>query len=969
MGAENKTGKPKVAARASAYQQAQKLREENRRLALEAREFKERLADCENALRTAGAPPPDTSNPQPIMADFIQLVLPNFPDPAMILDRNGLLIACSDKALTAMQVDSLSQVHGLYFWDLCLFLGDKEFAENSEQWFLDLKSRRRRAVVSEQRISFPGLKDRSFHTVQFSPIKNAAGVFEGVMVTCRDTTELRQSTAETSARALLDAMPMSVFLWDEHLNLIDCNQEALHTFGLAGMPDAHTYLHELHPPFQPDGTHSNSNKAELFRQAVEAGYMKFEWMHCTASGEPLPMEKILVRIPWQDGWRIASYNRDLRETKAHEQKMLEVQEHTRSLEVISKAAQMASQAKSEFLAKMSHELRTPLNAVIGFLGLELQKELPAETADNLEISLDACHNLLHLINDILDISKIEAGRFELASDTYRLVALINEIVSLNAFRVDSQHIAFRLEMDENLPSRLRGDALRIKQILNNLLCNAFKYTQKGTVTLAVDLEPQQEKNADKLAVRFSVRDTGQGIEAKNLESLFNSYARFDSRTNRLIEGTGLGLAITKHLVEKMDGHIQVESEYGKGSIFACTIPQAVIDSTPIGRVAMPDLAAHSAVPHRQRNKCGATWHCSHMPFAKVLVVDDVPTNLGVAKGMLQRYGMTVDCAADGQEAVDLIRSGKTRYNAVFMDHMMPGMDGIEALRRIRAIDTNYARSVPIIVLTANVIAGNEKMFLDNGFQAFLGKPIDPLKLDAIINKWVKDARQEVRPNSPRRRREDHLLPPRPSPDPEEAMTSAAATAHKLEGLDAQEAISRFGSVTTFFEVLRSYAATAPQLAEQMRDLASQKSWAELAIIAHGMKGASYGVGANALGDMAKKLEYAASSKNWRAVRKQIFPFLEATEKLLREIGALLHEAMPESASKESKPLRPAPDAKELAALHKASLSCSHSAMEQHLKKLEQYRYQSDAGLITWLRARVDALDYDLINKRLAEFSS
>jgi signal transduction histidine kinase/FixJ family two-component response regulator len=684
-------------------------------------------------------------------------------------------------------------------------------------------------------------------------------------------------------------------------------------------------------------------------------------------GDEIPFEKILVRIPWKDGWRVASYNRDLREAKARERQIREANEQAQLLKTASHAAQVASQVKSEFLARMSHELRTPLNAAIGFLSLALQRELPQETTDNLELSLDACHNLLHLINDILDISKIEAGRFELTNDDYRLADLISEVISFNSFRIDSKSIDFCLKVDENLPSKFRGDDLRIKQVLNNLLSNAFKYTEKGTVTLSIGTKPGAQEQAGFFPVHFSIRDTGRGIKPKSLEKLFTSYTRFDSKANRFIEGTGLGLSISKHLVEMMGGQMHVESKYRKGSVFSFTIPLVVIDPAPLGSTVAHALVSPGAAPLHRRQR-HTLRECAYLPYARVLVVDDVPTNLAVAKGMLQRYGMTVDCVAGGQEAVALLSSGKNRYNAIFMDHMMPGMDGAATLRRIRAIRNNHARTVPVIMLTANVIAGNEKKFLGQGFQAFLGKPIEPLKLDAVINKWVKDARQEVRPDSPRRRWND-MLPSGADACPKAAMASAAGIVHGVEGLDMQEAISRFGSKEFFLDVLRSYAASTPDLLEEMR-LMTQKDMARYAIFAHGIKGSSYGVGAKVLGDMAKEPERAAAGKDWPKVRKLFPPFLEAAETLLRGIGTLLREVTRELPGEEAdKPLKPAPDVGDLAALYKASLSCSHSVMEQHLRQLEQYRYQSGGELVAWLRERVDAFDYDQINERLAEYSS
>jgi len=779
--------------------------------------------------------------------------------------------------------------------------------------------------------------------------------------------------AEEIARVLLDTAPMGTTLWDSELRLLDCNQETMRMFGLSCGAEKTEFIRnffDLNPQFQSDGTPSENKAMSHLRKAFETGYERFEWMHQTTSGESIPAEITMIRIPWKDNWRVATYARDLREAKVHEREMRETLEYVHSMEVVSRAAQIASQAKSEFLAKMSHELRTPLNAAIGFLGMELQKKLSRESADNLEISLDACHTLLHLINDILDISKIEAGHFELTNHDYHLAEFINETVSLNSFRLmdnsfktHSRSLAFLLEVDENLPSQLCGDDLRIKQILNNLLSNAFKYTEKGAVTLSIGVEPGKEEKAGSLPIRFSVRDSGRGIKTENLKVLFTSYTRFDSEVDPHIEGVGLGLAISKNLVEMMGGRMRVESEYGKGSVFSCIIPQVVVDPTPLGCVTVGNLTSFRDAPKQHRNKYRSSRQSAHFPYAKVLVVDDVQTNLRLTKSMLQQYDITVDCVTSGQQAVDLLHSGETRYNAIFMDHMMPGMDGIQALHLIRAIDNDYARSVPVIVLTANVISGNEKMFLEQGFQAFLGKPIDPLQLDSVLKKWVKDARQETCLNSPQQRSNvPHSLPAG------SGQVEEPAIAYIVEGLDIKEALWRCGSKEAFFDVLRSFVANTPQLLEQMQRV-FETDLAEYAIIAHGLKGASYGVGANVLGDIGKDLEYAAQNNDRHKIRKEFPLFLETAEKLLLGIEGLLHELTPEAVAKENKPLKPAPDAGELAALHQASLSCAHSAMEEHLKKLEQYQYQAGEELVIWLRGCVDAFDYALINERLAEYSS
>jgi len=396
---------------------------------------------------------------------------------------------------------------------------------------------------------------------------NLKSMVASVASMIREIKSQKQQTqeAEECLRILLDTIPQGAILLDMEYNIIDCNQTALHMFNYTDKAEYMAHFHERDPECQPDGTPSGEKRAALLRAAFETGHQNFEWMYRLPSGDVLPTEITLIRIPWKGEWLLASYIRDLRERqkrleaeKANELKVREAYEQAQSLKAASQAARLASQAKSEFLAKMSHELRTPLNAAIGFLGLELQNELSPASADNLEISLDACHTLLHLINDILDISKIEAGHFELTKTDYHLVSLINEVVSLNSFRLldnsfnmKAKPLAFRLEVDENLPSQLHGDDLRIKQVLNNLLSNAFKYTEKGEITLSVGPAAGEGEQGDGLPIYFSIRDTGQGIKAKNLKNLFTSYTRFDSKANRLVEGTGLGLAICKGLVEKM----------------------------------------------------------------------------------------------------------------------------------------------------------------------------------------------------------------------------------------------------------------------------------------------------------------------------------------------------------------------------------------------------------------------------------
>jgi CheY-like chemotaxis protein/ATP-dependent Clp protease adapter protein ClpS len=355
-----------------------------------------------------------------------------------------------------------------------------------------------------------------------------------------------------------------------------------------------------------------------------------------------------------------------------------------------------------------------------------------------------------LINDVLDITNVETGELKLIPVQYDVANLLNDIITLNIIRIEEKPITFRLDISEELPCSLYGDDLRLKQILNNLLSNAFKYTKEGNVTLVVRCHTEgvseNERSNDaptpqsSVWVSFSISDTGIGICNEDIVKLFSDYNQVDTRANREIEGSGFGLSITKKFVELMGGEISVESEYGKGSTFHTRIPQGLVSDRTLGRETAERLCGlrYSDGAKQAQRKLTRP----DLSYARVLVVDDFQTNLDVAVGMLRKYQMQVDCVTSGQESVDLIAAGKPVYDAIFMDHMMPVMDGMQATAAIRALETAYAHNIPIIALTANVVAGNEQLFLNNGFDAYLPKPFNVMGLDSIVQQWVRDKEKE-----------------------------------------------------------------------------------------------------------------------------------------------------------------------------------------------------------------------------------
>jgi len=621
-----------------------------------------------------------------------------------------------------------------------------------------------------------------------------------------------------------------------------------------------------------------------------------------------------------------------------------------------RAAQEANRAKDTFLAKMSHEMRTPLNAVIGLSELLLQnKEITGQCYLDIEKVSNAGTTLLNLVNDLLDISKIEAGKFELVPAQYDIPSLLNDAITQSILYIGEKPVRFVLDIDATLPLRLYGDALRVKQILNNLLSNAFKYTREGVVKLSVHCV----RNHDAVWMTVQVRDTGIGIRPEDMGRLFTDYVQLEGHS--MGGGTGLGLPIAKKLVEMMGGSITVTSEYQKGSVFTARFPQKFVTEAAIGPEVAENLKTFRYSDHKRRQRSRLAR--IDLSYARVLVVDDMPTNLDVTKGMMMPYGMQVDCVTSGQQAINAIRSEKVRYNAVFMDHMMPGMDGIEATRIIREdVATEYAQTVPIIALTANAIVGNEEMFLHNGFQAFLSKPIDMGRLDAVLREWVRNkklekaiaAKERMLKKTRRQNKERRGAPARKNGSDRRLLGEGIA------GLDINRGIQRFGNEQSFLQILRSFATNTKPLLEELEQV-QEDTLADYAIVVHGIKGSSRGVCADPVGDRAEALEQAAKSGDFDFVRANNPALLEAARQLVADIDKLLAKL----AVNDAKPQKDKPDKEALARLFSGCKNNDMDEVDAAMEELEGYAYESDAGLVAWLRENVDQIHLSQIQEKLS----
>ena len=415
-----------------------------------------------------------------------------------------------------------------------------------------------------------------------------------------------------------------------------------------------------------------------------------------------------------------------------------------------KAAREANKLKSDFLARMSHDIRTPLNAVIGLSEIELLNNmndlsgtgLPDSARDSFTQIHSSGSALLGIINDILDISKIEAGAFELAEAEYETVPFLSDIINTNLLSLKNKPVQFFLDIKGSFPAKLSGDELRVKQILNNILSNAIKYTDKGSIVLEVK---SSKIESNSVLITFILKDTGIGIRSEDLGKIFDSYTQLDPKSNRKVEGTWLGLGIANNLAKMMGGSISVQSEYGSGSTFTVQIMQG-IPYKGSDFSLFPCIGEQLAGDLRALRYIGGSLekiNLSRMPDKSVLVVDDLRENLIVALGLLKLYGLSIDTALSGQEALEKVKERKHtgQYDLIFMDHMMPGMDGVETVSKIREWerglgDRGQRSVIPVIAMTANALRGMKEFFLKNDFQDFISKPVSHQALDEVLKKWL-----------------------------------------------------------------------------------------------------------------------------------------------------------------------------------------------------------------------------------------
>ena len=545
----------------------------------------------------------------------------------------------------------------------------------------------------------------------------------------------------------------------------------------------------------------------------------------------------------------------------------------------------ANEAKSQFLANMSHEIRTPINGILGMdsvLLKECNDEKLREYAKNIQ---SAGQSLLSIINDILDISKIESGKMEILPIRYQLFSVLNDCYNVTKVKLENKPIEFTMQINEKLPSWLYGDEVRIRQIINNFLSNAVKYTKEGNITFCLDYE---EKTDEQILLVIAVHDTGIGIKEEDLGKLFESFTRIEEKRNRNIEGTGLGLNLTKNLVDLMGGEVFVESTYGKGSCFTAKIPQTIVDAKPMG-----DFGKR----YQQYLSTSDDDKLSFLaPEAKILVVDDVTMNLKVVEGLLKATKIQIDTAVSGRECLECVKT--KRYHMIFLDHMMPEMDGIETLEHMKTLVDNPNAQTPVIMLTANAIVGAKEEYMQAGFTDYLTKPIREAELLEMLLKYLpgelvreKDGQgflhRDCEGTEQLQNEKDAEQPETEAPAVEPEIGKMEQL-EQLDGLDVKTGLIYCMNEEDFYiDILQEFMNA--DKASQLKQFLEEEDWDNYRTTVHALKSTSLTIGAAHLSGEAKALEMAAKEGDTDYIRSHHDAVLKEYKELTDRLKEILKD--------------------------------------------------------------------------------
>ncbi len=603
---------------------------------------------------------------------------------------------------------------------------------------------------------------------------------------------------------------------------------------------------------------------------------------------------------------------------------------SKELEQEKLMALKASQTKSEFLSNMSHEIRTPINAILGMDEMILRESKEPNTIEYAENLRHAGVSLLGIVNDILDFSKIEAGKMEIIPVEYHLSSLLNDLVNMIQTRAKKKNLEFKIKADEKIPSVLFGDEIRIKQIITNILTNAVKYTEKGGITLTVDYK---EKGSESIILMVKVQDTGIGIKEEDIEKLFNAFERIEEERNRTIEGTGLGMNITQQLLHLMKSSLEVESVYGEGSTFSFELEQKVMNREPIGN--FEETFKKSLQKHREYHELFTA------PDAHILVVDDTVMNLTVMKGLLKQTKIKIDTAESGEECIEM--TTKNKYDIIFLDHRMPGMDGIETLHEIKNMPVNQNADTPMISLTANAISGAREQYIKAGFEDYLTKPIDSAELEKMIIKYlpaekIKKSGETV--------------------EEENLKTEMPEWLKKVKGLKPQDGIEHCGDLEMYLDALKVFAKSIKSGAAEIEKYFKAEDWKNYTTKVHALKSTSKIIGARELSERAKRLEDAGNSGYTNEIKKDTKYLLKLYKMYEEELKPLIEDEEKEKPLIEESELQEAYEA-----IKESAMTFDYDSLKYVIESLEEYKMpESEKERYQRIKDAAAKLDWDEIKK-------